>query len=34
VIGGYTIGDRSFDARIFGYYDGDQLAYHRTQLKA
>ena len=27
VIGGYTIGPRSFDALIFGYYDGDRLMY-------
>jgi DNA ligase D-like protein (predicted ligase) len=25
VIGGYTLGGRSFDALIFGYYEGDQL---------
>ena len=27
VIGGYTPSARSFDALIFGYYDGDQLMY-------
>jgi bifunctional non-homologous end joining protein LigD len=27
VIGGYTPGTRSFDALIFGYYEGDQLLY-------
>jgi DNA ligase D-like protein (predicted ligase) len=27
VIGGYTIGAKTFDALIFGYYDGDQLIY-------
>jgi bifunctional non-homologous end joining protein LigD len=27
VIGGYTIGDRTFDALIFGYYDGPRLIY-------
>jgi DNA ligase D-like protein (predicted ligase) len=27
VIGGYTIGTKSFDALIFGYYDGDRLIY-------
>ena len=27
VIGGYTIGSKSFDALIFGYYDGDRLIY-------
>jgi DNA ligase D-like protein (predicted ligase) len=27
VIGGYTIGTRSFDALIFGYYEGDRLVY-------
>ena len=27
VIGGYTKGGRSFDALVFGYYDGDQLIY-------
>jgi bifunctional non-homologous end joining protein LigD len=27
VIGGYTIGTRTFDALIFGYYDGDRLIY-------
>jgi len=27
VIGGYTIGTRTFDALIFGYYEGDQLIY-------
>ena len=27
VIGGYTIGGATFDALIFGYYDGDDLIY-------
>ena len=27
VIGGYTIGTRTFDALIFGYYEGDRLIY-------
>ena len=27
VIGGYTIGGASFDALVFGYYDGDKLIY-------
>lgn len=27
VIGGYTVGGRTFDALIFGYYDGDRLLY-------
>jgi DNA ligase D-like protein (predicted ligase) len=27
VIGGYTVGGRSFDALVFGYYDGDKLIY-------
>jgi len=27
VIGGYTLGGKSFDALIFGYYDGDRLIY-------
>jgi bifunctional non-homologous end joining protein LigD len=27
VIGGYTVGGRSFDAVIFGYYEDDQLLY-------
>ena len=27
VIGGYTIGGRTFDALVFGYYDGSQLLY-------
>lgn len=27
VIGGYTIGGATFDALIFGYYDGDELMY-------
>jgi bifunctional non-homologous end joining protein LigD len=27
VIGGYTIGGRTFDALIFGYYQGEQLVY-------
>jgi bifunctional non-homologous end joining protein LigD len=27
VIGGYTPGPRSFDALIFGYYEGDRLLY-------
>ena len=27
VIGGYTVGPSTFDALIFGYYDGDKLIY-------
>lgn len=27
VIGGYTVGTRTFDALVFGYYDGDRLIY-------
>jgi bifunctional non-homologous end joining protein LigD len=27
VIGGYTVGTKSFDALIFGYYEGDRLMY-------
>jgi DNA ligase D-like protein (predicted ligase) len=27
VIGGYTVGGRTFDALVFGYYDGDRLTY-------
>ena len=27
VIGGYTIGTKTFDAVIFGYYEGDRLMY-------
>jgi bifunctional non-homologous end joining protein LigD len=27
VIGGYTVGTKTFDALIFGYYDGDRLIY-------
>jgi bifunctional non-homologous end joining protein LigD len=27
VIGGYTLGTKTFDALIFGYYDGDRLIY-------
>jgi bifunctional non-homologous end joining protein LigD len=27
VIGGYTVGTNTFDALIFGYYDGDRLIY-------
>jgi DNA ligase D-like protein (predicted ligase) len=27
VIGGYTIGGTTFDAPVFGYYDGDKLIY-------
>jgi bifunctional non-homologous end joining protein LigD len=27
VIGGYTVGSRTFDALIFGYYEGDRLIY-------
>jgi DNA ligase D-like protein (predicted ligase) len=27
VIGGYTIGTKTFDALVFGYYDGDRLIY-------
>jgi bifunctional non-homologous end joining protein LigD len=27
VIGGYTVGGRTFDALVFGYYDGSRLLY-------
>jgi ATP-dependent DNA ligase len=27
VIGGYTVGTSTFDALVFGYYDGDRLMY-------
>src|SRR5262249_40967061 len=27
MIGGYTLGTKTFDALIFGYYDGDRLIY-------
>src|SRR6185436_4973593 len=27
VIGGYTIGGKTFDALVFGYYEGDRLIY-------
>ena len=27
MIGGYTIGTKTFDALVFGYYDGEQLVY-------
>jgi hypothetical protein len=27
VIGGYTLGGTTFDALVFGYYDGDRLIY-------
>ena len=27
VIGGYTIGTKTFDALVFGYYEGDRLIY-------
>jgi DNA ligase D-like protein (predicted ligase) len=27
VIGGYTVGGRTFDALVFGYYEGDRLLY-------
>ena len=27
VIGGYTVGGSSFDALVFGYYDGNSLMY-------
>jgi hypothetical protein len=27
VIGGYTVGARTFDALVFGYYEGDRLIY-------
>src|SRR5258705_1009008 len=27
VIGGYTVGTRTFDALVFGYYEGDRLLY-------
>jgi bifunctional non-homologous end joining protein LigD len=27
VIGGYTVGGTTFDALVFGYYEGDELIY-------
>ena len=27
VIGGYTVGSKTFDALVFGYYEGDRLVY-------
>ena len=27
VIGGYTVGGKTFDALVFGYYEGDRLIY-------
>ena len=27
MIGGYTVGTKTFDALIFGYYEGDRLIY-------
>ena len=27
VVGGYTVGANTFDALVFGYYDGDRLMY-------
>ena len=27
VIGGYTVGSRTFDALVFGYYEGGRLLY-------
>jgi ATP-dependent DNA ligase len=27
VIGGYTVGSKTFDALVFGYYEGDKLIY-------
>jgi hypothetical protein len=27
VIGGYTLGTKTFDALVFGYYEGDRLIY-------
>ena len=27
VIGGYTVGTKTFDALVFGYYEGDRLIY-------
>ena len=34
VIGGYTVGARTFDALIFGYYEGRQLIYAARTLTA
>jgi ATP-dependent DNA ligase len=31
VIGGYTLGGRTFDALVFGYYDGARFLYARTR---
>jgi ATP-dependent DNA ligase len=33
VIGGYTVGGKTFDALVFGYYEGDRLIYglHRFE---
>ena len=27
VIGGYSVGGKTFDALVFGYFEGDQLLY-------
>ena len=34
VIGGYTVGTKTFDALIFGYYDGDRLITSRGRETA
>ncbi len=33
VIGGYTVGTKTFDALIFGYYEGDRLMYAAAHPK-
>jgi bifunctional non-homologous end joining protein LigD len=32
VIGGYTVGGKTFDALVFGYYEGDRLNYGLTPV--
>ena len=34
VISGYTTGDRTFDALVFGFYDGPSLIYAGEPAKA
>jgi hypothetical protein len=32
VIGGYTLGGKTFDALVFGYYEGERLIYGARTL--
>ena len=34
VIGGYTVGGATFDAMVFGYYDGEKLMYAAERAMA